>query len=303
MAASRSSRDPFAPENREAHLTVVGNGNFPLPGSGYSVLLNKFRTMPDHVLLVTEKFELQGAAPLTAPDLAAFYALVTDLPGAGFYNSGEAAGASQPHKHFQALPLDILATYGAFRSLHYAVKTSESLRNTRSSTSSDKYGTGNFDSGGTDDEGNNQGLPFSPPVDRLLSRYAEVSFGATVGVARVLPELPFRHAFAPLDRSLRWAADGGERLRRAYHSLLDVAGVAAPPTAPSPAPSPYNLLLTAEWMLVVPRSQRKYGSIDVNGMGFLGCLLVRDEEGRSTLQAATPSTVLSAVGLPKSPGY
>ena len=97
-AASAAASDPFAPENREGSLIVVGEGAFPSPGAGYSVLLNKFGTMHDHVLLVTESFEPQGAGPLTESDIAALYALVTRLPGVGFYNSGEAAGASQQVK-------------------------------------------------------------------------------------------------------------------------------------------------------------------------------------------------------------
>ncbi|CAN0473054.1 unnamed protein product, partial [Hapterophycus canaliculatus] len=40
---------------------------------------------------------------------------------------------------------------------------------------------------------------------------------------------------------------------------------------------PYNAVLTTRWLMVVPRSRREWGGIDVNGMGFLGALLVREK--------------------------
>lgn len=42
--------------------------------------------------------------------------------------------------------------------------------------------------------------------------------------------------------------------------------------------SAYNLLMTNEWMVVVPRRREKWESVAVNAMGFVGCLLVKTEE-------------------------
>lgn len=67
-------------------------------------LLNKFNVMDHHVLIVTREFENQETI-LTAPDFEAFWACMAEIDGLGFYNSGAAAGASQPHKHMQIVPI------------------------------------------------------------------------------------------------------------------------------------------------------------------------------------------------------
>jgi ATP adenylyltransferase len=67
-------------------------------------LLNKFNVVERHVLLVTRAFEDQQA-PLGRADFAALWAGLEETGGLGFYNAGEAAGASQRHKHLQLVPL------------------------------------------------------------------------------------------------------------------------------------------------------------------------------------------------------
>lgn len=49
---------------------------------------------------MTDAFREQ-AEPLDGFDLAALAALVVELPGVGFFNSGVDAGASQRHRHLQ----------------------------------------------------------------------------------------------------------------------------------------------------------------------------------------------------------
>ncbi len=69
-------------------------------------LLNKYNVIDDHLLIVTRRFVPQTALL----DLADFEALLVALRGGdalGFYNGGEEAGASQPHKHLQAVPLPL----------------------------------------------------------------------------------------------------------------------------------------------------------------------------------------------------
>lgn len=69
-------------------------------------VLNKFNVLENHVLVVTRGFVHQES-PLTAAD---FSAVAVGLEGGGalaFYNSGRVAGASQPHKHFQLVPLPL----------------------------------------------------------------------------------------------------------------------------------------------------------------------------------------------------
>lgn len=91
-------RNPFLPY--EADLCV---GDL---SPTHVALLNKYNVIDDHLLIVTRQFVPQTALP----DLADFDALLVALRGGdvlGFYNGGEQAGASQPHKHLQAVPLPL----------------------------------------------------------------------------------------------------------------------------------------------------------------------------------------------------
>jgi ATP adenylyltransferase len=91
------NRNPFLPP--DPALTV---GTLP---PHHVAVLNKFNVLPNHVLVVTRGFEHQEQ-PLTAGD---FSAVAAGLDGnsLAFYNGGKTAGASQPHKHFQLVPLPL----------------------------------------------------------------------------------------------------------------------------------------------------------------------------------------------------
>jgi len=69
-------------------------------------LLNKFNVVDRHVLLVTRAFEDQEES-LTPADFAALWTCLEETGGLGFFNAGEAAGASQRHKHLQVVPLPL----------------------------------------------------------------------------------------------------------------------------------------------------------------------------------------------------
>jgi ATP adenylyltransferase len=60
---------------------------------------------------------------------------------------------------------------------------------------------------------------------------------------------------------------------------------------------PYNLLLTRDWMLFVPRVRAHWERIGVNGLGFAGCLLVRGSEQLDELRAHGPLKVLREVSV------
>lgn len=69
----------------------------------HRVLLNKFNVIERHALIVTRTFVSQ-TAPLTLADMQAALGCLAEWDGLLFYNGGEAAGASQPHKHLQMVP-------------------------------------------------------------------------------------------------------------------------------------------------------------------------------------------------------
>jgi ATP adenylyltransferase len=76
-----------------------------LPPS-HCVLLNKYPVLAGHLLLVTRRFEHQDSL-LTAGDFAALAACMAGAERLAFYNGGAVAGASQPHKHLQLVPLPL----------------------------------------------------------------------------------------------------------------------------------------------------------------------------------------------------
>ena len=58
---------------------------------------------------------------------------------------------------------------------------------------------------------------------------------------------------------------------------------------------PYNLLLAAEWMLVVPRVREAWERISLNALAFAGCLLVRNTQELHKVLAAGPSRIVRSV--------
>jgi ATP adenylyltransferase len=90
--------DPFLPP--EPALTVAA-----LTGTHLAVL-NKFNVLPAHLLIVTRHFEHQETL-LNRDDMAALALCLRELDGLAFYNGGTVAGASQPHKHLQLVPIPL----------------------------------------------------------------------------------------------------------------------------------------------------------------------------------------------------
>jgi ATP adenylyltransferase len=72
-------------------------------------LLNKYNVIDHHLLIVTRCFRPQEAL-LDLDDFVALTAAMSEFDGLGFYNGGAAAGASQPHRHLQIVPLPLGAS-------------------------------------------------------------------------------------------------------------------------------------------------------------------------------------------------
>ncbi len=90
-------QDPFLPPYEEGlHVGAVP--------PAHVGLLNKFPVLDDHLLIVTHRFQPQDGA-LDVADCEAFLRILRAGAGLVFYNGGEIAGASQPHRHLQWVPL------------------------------------------------------------------------------------------------------------------------------------------------------------------------------------------------------
>jgi ATP adenylyltransferase len=227
-----AERDPFLPPYCD-ELFVAD------VSETHAALLNKWSVLGHHLLVVTRAFEAQQSA-LNEADFEALWACMVEFESLGFYNGGARAGASQPHKHLQLVPLPL----------------------------------------------GREGRPTSRaalPIEPLLTR----------------GRAPFAYARAPLPgRSQDLGAPAGELLARVYRQLLAELSL----DADSDLLAPYNLLLTRDSMVVVPRSRDAWEGIPINALGFAGALIVRDREALERLSRCGPLRALSQVGRTPEPG-
>ena len=106
----------------------------------------------------------------------------------------------------------------------------------------------------------------------------------------------FPSAFARLDPNLFESPESGAALSEQYGQLLQNVGlVTKKANKDGLQAGPYNLLFTREWMFVVARSKEHFASISINSLGFVGSLLVRNEEELKLIEDAGPMKVLSSV--------
>jgi ATP adenylyltransferase len=96
--AARKVADPLGDYDPDLFVADLGPSHY--------VLLNKFNLMAGHVLIVTRHFEPQESL-LTRADFEALARVLAEVDGLGFYNGGTEAGASQPRKHLQLVPLPL----------------------------------------------------------------------------------------------------------------------------------------------------------------------------------------------------
>lgn len=97
-SSSQPPRDPFLPYEPDLFVGDLS--------PTHVALLNKFNVIDQHLLIVTRRYEPQEAL-LDAADFTALIEALREIDGLAFYNGGAAAGASQPHKHLQMVPLPL----------------------------------------------------------------------------------------------------------------------------------------------------------------------------------------------------
>lgn len=94
----RTGVDPFLPYERALFVTDISESHV--------AILNKFSVLSHHLLVVTRRFEEQESL-LDEQDFEAMWIVMRELDPLCFYNAGPVAGASQRHKHLQAVPLPL----------------------------------------------------------------------------------------------------------------------------------------------------------------------------------------------------
>lgn len=91
--------NPFLPYEEDLFVTDLSETHL--------CLLNKYNVVDHHLLIVTRAFEEQEDW-LNVRDFEAMWACLSEIDGLAFYNGGKTAGASQPHKHLQLVPLPFM---------------------------------------------------------------------------------------------------------------------------------------------------------------------------------------------------
>lgn len=108
-----------------------------------------------------------------------------------------------------------------------------------------------------------------------------------------LKELPYGHSIVFFDNQ-----QSSEKLAKItleyYHQLLNKLKIKIEDNKPS---QNYNLLITKDWMMIIPRSQEKYQSISINSLGFAGAFLVKNKEQLNLIKDSTLLKILAKVSL------
>jgi ATP adenylyltransferase len=143
-------------------------------------------------------------------------------------------------------------------------------------------------------------LPMAPvgpaiPIEPLLAKADKTDgFG-------FVPGFPFLHSFVRLDRNLVTSPErAAKETFNLYSAMLKSIGMTAPAEAGLTRQSmPYCLLVTREWMILVPRSREHFEDISFNSLAFAGSLFVRDKQQLVRLKTIGPMNALRSVTIPK----
>jgi ATP adenylyltransferase len=136
-------------------------------------------------------------------------------------------------------------------------------------------------------------LPLAPegPKIPIAPALGAVRFYREIGTT---PDLPFIHALVRLTFDQATSlADAAEALQEHYQRLLRAVGLCPA----GDVIGAYNLLVTRDWMLIVPRTQAVFQTIPVNSLGFAGTFLIRHQDQLQCLKDLGPLTVLQQVAV------
>ncbi len=257
-----------------------------LSGS-HTLVLNKFNVVARHLLLVTREFESQDD-PVNALDyrhmLQVFACFPEATPPLAFYNFGPHSGKSQPHKHLQILPMPLAPSL-----IGAASQQSRALLSEEESAAALLEGAPSPDL-------LTRRFPLAAQVEEGV-RASRSAGGALVSGVDGLPFLCFLAAMP--EGAGEAGGEAGEALGRrleAHYAAAKREAMARHEIAEGEWS--YNLLVTREWWMLVPRSRDSFGPIGINAMGFAGTFLLRtNEELDFVTRQANPMDILANVAI------
>ncbi|KAG2451972.1 hypothetical protein HYH02_003745 [Chlamydomonas schloesseri] len=274
--AARPWRNPFMPPEPELTVCKVG------AAGTHTAVLNKFNVVEHHVVVITNKFRSQ-AEPLSGEDLAAALEVLEAMPqgGVAFYNCGPESGRSQPHKHLQVVPLPFMEGQPPQAPVHVLVEAAMAAAA----------------AAGTAGGGGGSSTSTAAPLQPLQLRQLPYQCFATP-----LPD-------SPTPEQLGAACDALLQLAFPGYSYSPTPAMASLPAGASPTDTvtaaavaagsvSYNVLVTRQWLMLVPRRAECCGPLALNSLAFAGTILVRSEEVLGFVREKGPAAILAEIGVP-----
>lgn len=231
--------DPFDKPSPELHILDI-----PTTNPSHLLVLNKYPIIAEHFILAT-KTNKQQTHILEQDDLEATYAcLKAWQEGAAegskqkrlfaFFNSGDHSGASQPHRHLQFLPVEHMRDSEATNGWDLLI---DLILSGEESTGTDK------------------------DAMHMTNNCRLTQTVGTTAASLQHPNIPFAHFGRKLD-----SMPTGQQLFSTYNDLYDLAKAsvddfirehprefALHPIEGGDSPISYNLAMTTEGMVVLPR--------------------------------------------------
>lgn len=114
--------------------------------------------------------------------------------------------------------------------------------------------------------------------------------------AQFLPKLPFLHSYIYLPKLFfRDSENFVEQIYKFYRELLSAVDIKPNGKIQS---TPYNLLMTKSWMLLIPRSNEFFETISINSLAFVGSFFVRNKSELKIIKKYGAKEALKAVTFP-----
>jgi ATP adenylyltransferase/5',5'''-P-1,P-4-tetraphosphate phosphorylase II len=228
------------------------------------LILNKFCVYrPQYILLTNDALRRQHEA-LTESDFFALCSVldeptsVDEKPLYAFFNCGEDAGCSRNHKHMQF-----------FHQTDFALFPS------------------NFDSTTNLEDAvpNNHGLDVASERSPLMNQL----------------HAPYKYFFSRIPEHHPGTASRARTIFQTYTSLLvQAAHLLSVPLCnkASGAAPPHNMVMTRDWILVIPRRRGYWNGAAANAAAMMGLVWVSSDEQMHLWRRLGPARVLAELGVP-----
>jgi ATP adenylyltransferase len=233
--------DPFSPPFTEGQVIEENLGLF----GTHRIFFSKFAVMPEHILLVTRDFYSQNTH-LSYEDIKNSILLLKVMNGVIFFNGGKDAGASQPRKHLQCIPLSSMydGDFGIFN----LIKNEENLKNENS-------------------------------IDCSLAFIQVIKLFSENGIKHIL--FKFSKNISESINSLNEKTI--EIVTDCIFSIYNMGLIQLNLLEDTEKIIiNYSVVLTGEWMLIVPRKtylvDLNKGQLNINSIGFLMTMLIKNTE-------------------------